>query len=173
MFLCMQEAHHQPGAALIIATFLYCAPLQSADKIVDVSLISDILAAIRRKESGSYAGDYTAKQGWGGSSASGAYQITTGTWNNYGGYRRAADAPKSVQDAFATREVSRLLDKYNGQPEYVFGAWYVGEGTLRAKGVDSNYVPPNNKESIRQYVQSALGYFGKGSGYAIASPGDS
>lgn len=35
------------------------------------------------------------------SSASGKWQFVRGTWNGYGGYRNAADAPESVQDAKA------------------------------------------------------------------------
>lgn len=36
-----------------------------------------------------------------GSGASGKWQIMPGTWNGYGGYDNAADAPESVQDAKA------------------------------------------------------------------------
>lgn len=36
-----------------------------------------------------------------GSGASGKWQIMPGTWNGYGGYANAADAPESVQDAKA------------------------------------------------------------------------
>ncbi len=36
--------------------------------------------------------------------ASGKYQFVRGTWNNFGGYRNAADAPEAVQDEKAREE---------------------------------------------------------------------
>lgn len=39
----------------------------------------------------------------GSSSASGKWQAIRSSWGGYGGYRNAADAPESVQDAWARR----------------------------------------------------------------------
>jgi hypothetical protein len=51
---------------------------------------------IVQRESG---GDYKAENPT--STASGKYQFLDGTWNGYGGYQHASDAPPAVQDAKA------------------------------------------------------------------------
>ena len=65
-----------------------------------------IPAYVVKCESG---GDYGAENGR--SSASGAYQITDGTWDGYGGYDRAVHAPPAVQDARA----AELWDEGRGK----------------------------------------------------------
>lgn len=63
---------------------------------VATGMLPAILLRIRRCESHD---DYRAHSAL--STASGAFQVLDGTWNRYAGYRRAADAPRAVQDAQA------------------------------------------------------------------------
>jgi murein DD-endopeptidase MepM/ murein hydrolase activator NlpD len=83
--------------------------------------VSAVLATIRQLESG---GDYTAQAA--GSSASGAYQFLDTTWNHYGGYPRAADAPPDIQDAKATEHVAHILDSNGNDTAAVPIVWYIG-----------------------------------------------
>ncbi len=61
----------------------------------------DVLSRVRLRESG---GNYATNTGNG---YYGAYQYDVGTWNNYGGYRYASDAPPEVQDAKAAETYAR------------------------------------------------------------------
>jgi hypothetical protein len=80
-----------------------------------------ILATIRARESG---GDYTARAT--GSTASGASQFTDATWNGYGGYAHAWQAPADVQDRKATEHVQGILDAHDGDIAAVPIVWYIG-----------------------------------------------
>ena len=80
-----------------------------------------VLATIRTLESG---GNYTAEAQR--ATASGAYQFVDGTWNGYGGYGHAADAPPEVQDAKAIEMVNAILDRNNGDVSAVPVVWYIG-----------------------------------------------
>lgn len=59
------------------------------------------LACVRQRESG---GNYRA---YNPSGAAGAYQVMPGTWNGYGGYASAGQAPPAVQDQFAAQLYAR------------------------------------------------------------------
>jgi hypothetical protein len=110
--------------------------------------LDKILATIRAKESG---GNYGAKNPV--SSASGAYQFINSTWNNYGGYKYAYQAPKAVQDAKAKEHIQSILKKYGNTLEAVPAAWYTG--TYKGKG-KLNYNPggPGNPLTVQQYVDA-------------------
>ena len=83
--------------------------------------ISPILETIRFLES---RGDYTAQAA--GSSASGAYQFVDGTWDNFGGYARAVNAPPAVQDQKATAMVIAILERNGNDVGAVPVVWYLG-----------------------------------------------
>lgn len=68
--------------------------------------LSGASAFVVARESG---GNYCAKNP--GSSACGAYQILDSTWNGFGGYSSACQAPPAVQDAKA-----KSMDPCNWQP---------------------------------------------------------
>lgn len=77
------------------------------------------MTATRLLESG---GDYRAEAR--GSSASGAYQVIDSTWNGYGGFARASDAPPAVQDQFAHDSMVAILKRFGNDVSAIPIAWY-------------------------------------------------
>lgn len=78
---------------------------------------------IKQKESsGNYQAVNTQNKG---NTASGAYQYTDSTWNNYGGYPKAALAPKEVQDKRFMEDITARLNKYGGDPYKTIAEHYL------------------------------------------------
>jgi hypothetical protein len=104
--------------------------------------VDDILATIRRRESGN---NYTIKSR--SSSASGAYQFIDGTWSGltkkFGvgtQYSSASLAPKEVQDTVAKLYVEDILKRSGGNINAVPNEWYTGNinGKMTAKQIAAN-----------------------------------
>lgn len=104
-----------------------------------------IAATIRWLESGD---DYTAQAR--GSSASGAYQFLDSTWDGYGGYTRAAQAPPDVQDAKAYELITAVLVANANDVSAVPVSWYIGHvpplgsrewDTVPAPGAGNRFTP--------------------------------
>jgi Peptidase family M23/Transglycosylase-like domain len=114
-----------PVAALVIGLLAFPALFATGDPAPLVCGAGDpdaVLATIRELESG---GDYSARAS--GSSASGAYQFIDSTWNGYGGFPQAWQAPATVQDAKASEMVLAILDTNGGDIAAVPVAWYIGQ----------------------------------------------
>ncbi len=109
---------------------------------VPANQMEAILLTIRTRESGN---DYSAENQNG--SASGAYQFIDSTWNGYGGYNHASDAPPSIQDEKATLMVSSVLSSHT--VEFVPLVWYLGHIPSQA---EMDVVPGGgNRLTPRQY----------------------
>ncbi len=76
---------------------------QYSDPVPSSGDNADTLACIRAHESDS-AGGYSAVNS--SSGAGGAYQALPSTWDGYGGYARAEDAPPEVQDQWANEAIA-------------------------------------------------------------------
>ena len=85
------------------------------------SALDRFMAAIRAHESG---GNYTIVNSIG---AAGAYQFMPSTWNYYGGYATASDAPPEVQDEKARQMMLNYYNQYGNWGD-VAAAWYAGPG---------------------------------------------
>ncbi len=112
---------------------------------------SAILATIRQMESG---GNYQARAAK--ASASGAYQFIDSTWNRFGGFTSAWQAPPEVQDARALLDVQKFLDRY-GDVAMIPVAWYWPRALSHPEDMDAVPRPDaGNRLTVRQYQQRWL-----------------
>lgn len=145
------------------------------------SNIDVILRTIRKRESGSEAGDYTVHDTISGSSASGAYQFTNSTWQSlaskYGvdisSAPRAYMATPEAQDYVARRYVEEILSNTGGDVSMVPVVWLTGnyQGIMSAKGAAIN---PSVEEYRRNWMndyRAMLGATGSANSAARAGGG--
>ncbi len=135
--------------------------------------VDDVMAGVRDQESG---GDYHAQSST--ETASGAYQYIDSTWNDYGGYAHAKDAPKAVQDQRMREDLLADSKHFNGDWERVIAAHFVGQhGAEKAKSTwdDVPGDPASHNPSVRSYVDSVLTHIKDDTGASLtggsSSPG--
>ena len=134
------------GAALTVSAEAVRAEFLPADADT-ISLCGDteaILATIRHHESG---GNYLIES-QGPSSASGAYQFIDGTWNNFGGYARANQAPPHVQDAKAREHLAEVMATVGNDVALVPMVWFLGHVP---SGAEWDTRPDGNVITPREY----------------------
>lgn len=151
--------------AVIITTAAGSAPETLPGLCVSDSNLAPILATIRRIES---SDNYRAQAPK--SSASGAYQIVNGTWDGYGGYNRAIDAPAQIQDAKAAEMVREILDAFDGDVSKVPIGWYLPSALNNPSKLDQVPMPEqsSNTLTIRQYQAKWLDEYARQTRLAAA-----
>jgi hypothetical protein len=129
---------------VIVTTAIGSKPEALPGLCVSDGNLDQVLATIRHIESD---GDYQAQSP--SSTASGAYQIVNGTWDGYGGYTRAGDAPPEVQDAKAAEMVRAALDTHH-DVSLIPVVWYLPSAIDDPELMDR--VPAGgNTLTIREY----------------------
>ena len=121
-----------------------------------VGAIDQFLQGLRTHESNN---NYRAESPY--SSASGAYQYIDGTWNGYKGYKRAKDAPPSVQDERARKDILGYFNKYGNWAQTAAHHFYPA---LADEPDKWNTSPGKGNPTIQQYVNAVLSKAGMGDG---------
>lgn len=149
-----------PIGALVVGLLAFPALFATGDPVplacAGSGSVEVVLATIRTRESG---GDYTARAS--GSTASGAYQFVDRTWDGYGGFPQAWQAPPPVQDAKATEMVVSILDAHDGDVAAVPVVWYLGYLPEPASSAWDTVPAPGagNRLTPREYQQQWLGEY--------------
>lgn len=104
----------QPAAGNVAPIRATAVPGQGGDfPVVGKNMSIEQFTNIIKKEEG--GNNYQAlNREKPGNTASGAYQYTDSTWNNYGGYAKAMFAPKEIQDRRFQEDLAGRLHKYGG-----------------------------------------------------------
>jgi len=128
--------------------------------------ITAMMRALGEHESGM---DYT-NTGNGTHGASGAYQYEPGTWNNYGGYKYAYQAPPAVQDAKMRADVMAHYKEFGGDWTKVAAAhFYPAWANHPELWNQIPTGPGSNNPTMTAYVNDVMKRFGGGSGTPVSA----
>jgi len=122
------------------------------------------LAALRQVES---SGNYNARSKI--SSASGAYQYIDSTWGGYGGYQRAYQAPKHIQDQRARQDALNQFNRYGNWEQVAAHHFYPAWAGDKSKW---NNAPGRGNPSVNTYVRKVMGNMGRPGGAPLPVGGD-
>lgn len=114
------------------------------------SRVQRIMYGIRMHESHA---NYKAKSKW--SSACGAYQYITSTWNDYKGYKTACAAPALIQDKRMQRDILQRYERYDGDWKKVIAA-HLYPKWANNKSYWNHHIPGN--PTLNEYVEGVLKY---------------
>lgn len=125
------------------------------DKPVDVAYLTQLMR--KNESSGNYQAVNRPVPGRKATSASGAYQYTDGTWNGYGGYKRAVFAPKEIQDQRFQEDINNRYQAFGGDPFKVIAAHYLpAYAPNPASWRQSQVVKGTRVPSVESYIRSTV-----------------
>jgi len=127
----------------------YSIKLNLKQRVDNRVIISRLANAILEQETGG-VGAYTRKSY--SSSACGAFQYMSATWNNYMGYKSACQAPEWVQDLRMTSELKSSYSKYKSWPKAVAAHL----SPARAGNPNTWHKPLPGNPTVFQYVSSVF-----------------
>ena len=127
----------------------YSTKLNLKQRVDNRVIISRLANAILEQETGG-VGAYTRKSY--SSSACGAFQYMSETWNNFMGYKSACQAPEWVQDMKMIGELKSSYAIYHSWPKAVAAHL----SPARAGNIASWYKPLAGNPTVFQYVSSVF-----------------
>lgn len=101
--------------------------------------------------------------------ATGAYQFLDSTWNNFGGYRQAKDAPPAIQDARAAQLMTQYFQQF-GSWDLVAVAWHGGLGAARKARSSGKITGRDSVTTTSNYVSRVSSIMGQTVGRGTVNP---
>ncbi len=127
----------------------YSKLLNLKSRVDNRVIISRLANAILNQETGGVNAYYRKSYS---SSACGAFQYMTTSWNNFMGYKSACDAPEWVQDQRMIDELQSSFNKYHDWRKAIAAHLYPS----RAGNPNTWFLPVPGNPTVFQYVKSVF-----------------